>query len=65
MVCDDVENQDVSQKKEVMNQDVLSTSSLRRKLFFHPDNSSFAISPVKLVLRKKTNHSVLNEMAKI
>lgn len=49
MVCDDVENQEVSQKKEV-NQDVLSTSSLRRKLFFHPDNSSFAISPVKLVL---------------
>lgn len=46
MICDDAENQDTSQKKE-SNQDALSTSSLRRKLFSHPDNSSFALSPVK------------------
>ncbi|XP_061182933.1 protein aurora borealis-like [Saccostrea echinata] len=46
MVCEDTELHETSQKKEAV-QDVLSTSSLRRKLFFHPDNSSFAISPVK------------------
>ena len=30
-------------------QDMLSTSSLRRKLFFHGDTSSLAPSPVKYV----------------
>jgi len=38
----------MSQDTEEANQiDMLSTSSLRRKLFFHGDTSSLAPSPVK------------------
>jgi hypothetical protein len=36
-----------NQQNQDENQEMLSTSSLRRKLFFQGDNSGIALSPVK------------------